>query len=503
MAADTAAQPRMPGPARLARSNDRVALGAILIGALVLRLVLADHSLWFDEHASVFFSDQPYARLWSDWMLRETNPPLYYSLLRAWRVLGSSDVTVRALSVLASIAAIAIVHRVTDRIYGRKAALIAALLAALSGQHLYFAEQARAYIFVFCAATIAIGALARFLAESSTPADRRLALLVYAVFATIALYLHTTMFLFPVLATAAIVLVKLPRTSVRPRLPPLLAADLLIAIAAFPAARLAVRQLLYGANNIAPLGLVGPEEIAGRSVQALFLAGSGGLFSLLLGAVCMPLVARFVWKEWQRAETRFLAILTVLSLTIFALLGTIVPIFLIRSIFWISAPLLVLLAAALAHVADHRRRRWLVGGIALAAAIDTVRLIPTLEQEDWNSPVDVVARSPGALLLVHGEAMALLADGTCRRRLSAPCPYSVVAVSDGPERYDTWAVGSWTGPKVLLADLATFVGDRPIFLFRKNYAHDLPRILHAHAMGRGVPADGPPLVGPFPVSALR
>jgi hypothetical protein len=54
----------------------------ILLGAAALRLFTSGYSLWLDEIAAVRFARQPLALLWSGWMAREANPPLYYSLLK-------------------------------------------------------------------------------------------------------------------------------------------------------------------------------------------------------------------------------------------------------------------------------------------------------------------------------------------------------------------------------------------------------------------------------------
>lgn len=181
-------------------------LASIFFAAAVVRLSLAHHSLWFDEQASVFFSDQPYHRLWSDWILRETNPPLYYSMLKAWRVLGSSDFILRALSVLGSVMAMLALALVARRLYGASAAIIAATFAAISGQHLYFAEQARAYIFVYLCVVIAIGAITSFLASGASAKTQRVSLGTFGLASVAAIHLHSTMLLFPglmVLAMAA------------------------------------------------------------------------------------------------------------------------------------------------------------------------------------------------------------------------------------------------------------------------------------------------------------
>ena len=67
---------RWPGSGLESRIGLAALTAAVLVAAMV-RLAFSDYSLWFDELASVFFASQPTERLWSAWMLRETNPPLF------------------------------------------------------------------------------------------------------------------------------------------------------------------------------------------------------------------------------------------------------------------------------------------------------------------------------------------------------------------------------------------------------------------------------------------
>lgn len=479
----------------------------VIVGAAALgRLGVADHSLWFDEQASAFFSDQPFARLWSDWMLRETNPPLYYSMLRAWRaVFGSSDLAIRALSVAASLAAIVLISAVARRAYGARAGLIAAGLAALSGRQLYFAEQARAYIFVLCAVLVAIGALLAFGATDDARRRWRCAAL-FAAAAVAGIYLHTTMLLFPAIAATAVVAADPLRYARRPALLlPLVAAGVAILLAAGWAIRIAVLQM-HAHDNFGAGGLFPLRSMLKCTLQTLFLSAYDGKMSyrMILPILALALVLAFVALDRRRRETRFLAATGGLAIVAFMAIGTAVPIFSMRSIFWISAVPLILAAGALARIPAARGRWGALAVVAVLLVVDTGHLAATLEEEDWNTPVRRLAAQPRALLLVQGEAMALLADETCRRRLRLRrCPYAIVAVTDPLDRFDGWARGLFAGPRVPATKLADVAAGRQVFLFRKAVFHDLPELLHRDGRGRGVPAGAPPLIGPLPAAALR
>jgi 4-amino-4-deoxy-L-arabinose transferase-like glycosyltransferase len=476
----------------------------ILVATALLRFVSASHSLQFDEHASVYFSDQSYARLWSDWMLRETNPPLYYSILRAWRAIaGSSDWAIRVPTIVASLCAIVLLYALTRRIYGTTAAVIAAGLAGISGRHLYFAELARGYIFVLCAVLVAVGALVTISSSDAKLSSRRRALALYTVAATAAIYLHTTMILFPVFAFVAVIASDPARCRSHPRqLLPLIAANIAVYILSAWAIRIAALQLIYGRDNISAIGLADLGQIAAYSFKTLFLSIGTEWLPSLLAPFLAFLIIRFAMSDRQRAETRLLAALAGISLFALACIGMVVPIFVPRTIFWISGILSILLAGALAGI-PAVRLRWTVLAIVVAAlAIDMVRLRQTIEDENWNTPVQIMSRYPGALLLVQGEAMALLADSVCRRKLSVPCPYIVVAATVERDPYDAWGLGLYDGPKVPVTALPRYAAGRTVFLFRKQAFHNLPIMLHERGLGGGVPDNGPLLIGPLPASAL-
>ena len=488
----------------LSRRVALAGLAVIVACAATVRISIADTSLWFDEQASMFFSDQPFSRLWSDWMLRETNPPLYYSLLRAWRALvGSSDVAIRALSVGGSLLAIVLIYRLTSRLYGRRAGLIAAALAAVSGQHLYYAEQARGYIFLLCALLVAIDAVSVLTADGVGRGKAARAAVGYVVAATLAIYLHTTAILFPAIATLAVLIADPTWLATPRRLVLLIGSNLLIVMGSGWEIRQAVLQLLHHNSNIAPIGLVGPHEISRESLHTLFLAAVPGFLTLAIALMLSALVLGFVALDRRRYETRLLIAIGAIALLVLSSLGMVVPVFVPRTIFWISVVPTILAASAIARLPRPALRWGVAAALVAALAFDTARVAPMLEQEDWNTPVDVLARHPGAVLIVEGEATAVLADGICRHRLRvSACPYPIIAVIDPQDRYDTWAEGSYSGTTVAVERLRAAVGARTVFFFRKNYGHDLPELLHARGLGAGVPVNGPVFIGPLSASTL-
>ena len=122
------------------------ALALAFAFAIHLRLDQARAPLAFDEYASLFFASHPLGDLWGPWMLRETNPPLFYSLLKLWRLIVPADALwLRILPLAIAAAQIALIARFAWRRYGPAAAVLAVLLIAVSASDIYQSPYLRGY----------------------------------------------------------------------------------------------------------------------------------------------------------------------------------------------------------------------------------------------------------------------------------------------------------------------------------------------------------------------
>jgi uncharacterized membrane protein len=115
---------------------------------LGLRLYdLGGESIWFDEAVSVAASklgllDQIRWNLTSS----DNNPPLYYAFLRVWvHLFGDSELAVRLPSAIFGSLSIPLIYVVGTMLFNRKAALLAALILAVSVFHIKFSQEGRAY----------------------------------------------------------------------------------------------------------------------------------------------------------------------------------------------------------------------------------------------------------------------------------------------------------------------------------------------------------------------
>ena len=121
-------------------------IGAILLLALLLRVPsLGTRSLDEDEIFSAIAAHQHLPGFL--WIVShsEANMILYYILLRTWIHLGQSEFVIRSLSVIFALATLPALYSMGTRAFGRKVGSLGALLLAINGFHIRFAQDARAY----------------------------------------------------------------------------------------------------------------------------------------------------------------------------------------------------------------------------------------------------------------------------------------------------------------------------------------------------------------------
>ncbi len=118
----------------------------IFMLALLLRVYrLGVQSLFLDEAWSWVVSQLPLSGIFG-MLTHDLYPVLYYLLLKAGlAVLPQSEAGLRVLSLVFSLASVATLLWVAPRWFGRRAALLAGFLAAISSFDIYYAQEARMY----------------------------------------------------------------------------------------------------------------------------------------------------------------------------------------------------------------------------------------------------------------------------------------------------------------------------------------------------------------------
>jgi mannosyltransferase len=137
-----------------------LALVALGFGLRVFRL--GTQSLWGDEAFSVFRAKESLVAITEAVPREGTLPPLYYYLLHFWQPLaGTSETSVRFLSVLFGVLALPLLYLLVRRGLGWPTALVATAVATVSPFWIYYSQETRTYAQVTALLILALYLLLR------------------------------------------------------------------------------------------------------------------------------------------------------------------------------------------------------------------------------------------------------------------------------------------------------------------------------------------------------
>lgn len=201
---------RPSGPADPLRAADW-AFFAILTGfALLFRVhLIGAPSLWADEGASLTFARLDWGTLWGVLPTIETNPPLYYAILKLWTAFtDSTEAMMRLPGAMAGALAAGVTFLAGHRFFGRGAGIVAGAFVALSAVSVAHAQEARAFAFVSLLVVLALWLIAIAVERIAEGEPRTGVLLLLAICLGLLPNMHYSGF-FVVLVLAGFVLVLL------------------------------------------------------------------------------------------------------------------------------------------------------------------------------------------------------------------------------------------------------------------------------------------------------
>lgn len=118
----------------------------IFFVAFLARFVAIGQSLWLDEAISAMTTKMSFWTILKDFSPFDFHPPLYYLVLRVWSILmGNSEVSLRLLSVIASLAAGYLIYRTGNLLKGGWGKW-SALFFLFNPLVLYYSQEARMYM---------------------------------------------------------------------------------------------------------------------------------------------------------------------------------------------------------------------------------------------------------------------------------------------------------------------------------------------------------------------
>ncbi|MFK7741201.1 MAG: glycosyltransferase family 39 protein [Planctomycetota bacterium] len=165
-------------------------LVCLTVAAGLLRMPLLDRSIWFDEAC---MSSQRIGTLpqMLATLYRDIHPPLFVACMHAWnRLFGDGEIAMRMPALLTGLACIPLTYWVGHLLVGRRAALWAAILLALSPVHTWYCAEARLYApMVFCT-LLGFGTFLRLMQPNRTSKRRRLLFWGHVANVAVMLMLH-------------------------------------------------------------------------------------------------------------------------------------------------------------------------------------------------------------------------------------------------------------------------------------------------------------------------
>ena len=444
---------------------ETLGLVLIVILALGVRLYGLDaQSYWSDELASINIARLPLHRLWSPWMLNETNPPLYYTLIHVWIALvGDAEAQVRLLSALIGTGCVVLIYRLGRELASIKVGLIGAFLCALWPHQIYFSQEARGYILAAFGVLLAMQGLVEILARVDLKSEQKQTICgeywpywVYGLGTLIALYSHTTLIFFWVLSQVGLAWIWLQSSR---------SSKILITWTIFQGGILILwlwwlwitwQQINLSQGNTSwiakpslsqalsmVLNMYGPAGVTlGKSTFRLFMLGVGGVFMALAGWGILQL---------KRPYAILLLIFVIGGPLLEFLISQKVTIMLPRTLLW--GQFVIILGVANANMSLNKP---LWRGTALGLIVVSLLAGKTLfdTREPWRPLVQELAQrlGPNDVVIVTSPPDGVYIETYCHRYV---CRFQRLNIEVNEAVHNRWADSFFKGERVPLPELRT------------------------------------------------
>ncbi len=402
-----------------------LAIGAItILGAAVRLLGLGSEPFWLDEAHTANFTTLTFGELWSfDPVYNRANPPGYIVLMKAWAQVSRSEEWFRAPSLIAGVITIPLLYLICARMGSRRAGIVAALLLALAGFHVKYSQEARAYAILTMLVAIVILSVVQLVTQPDGDLAQRIrrrpkelklsgqglrrpitwtdvAWPAYGLAAGLALHMHNTSLTVPLAASLGVGVWWLNTKSKPPRFIRnwVLANILALAVWA-PWIPGFLKQLERVSNSF---WATGPTwETAVRDFAVLAKGDIGTMWPfidtiwinvlVLIGVALLTLLGlRRMDSKYRPVILSFILVHPLAQL----LYGLRRPVFLARTLIWISLGVLVAIGFAVSRLRGEKL--WLAtAGLLVVPVLGTIGYHVAFEKTPWDEAAAIVAAEAG------------------------------------------------------------------------------------------------------------
>ena len=175
---------------RLIKYAPYLLLGFSILTFLALVLKRINYPIWFDEGYSAYLIKGNLSEIWGLTAV-DIHPPFYYYLLKIWSLaFGTSLISLRMMSVFFGVASIVLLFFLVKHWFGKKPAVCAALLMAVSPFLIRYGMEMRMYMVIL---TIVLSAT--FMLTLAVEKGKKSYWVYYAILVALGMYTHYFTFL--------------------------------------------------------------------------------------------------------------------------------------------------------------------------------------------------------------------------------------------------------------------------------------------------------------------
>src|SRR3989344_4402689 len=371
---------------------------AVLLIALVLRIVNLNQSLWLDEAINVNVAQAlSFKRLVADYASGDFHPPLYHLILRAWfYIVNPTEIYARLPSVVFGVACVFIIYLIGKKLYDTKTGIIAALLLATSPLHIYYSQEARMYMM---AAFFVCTSVYFFL--SLLEKDRIYFWIGFIISTSLMMYVdYLPYFMIPVyIVFLALFRKKVRKTPIRSFIP----AFILIIILVSPWFLFLPKQLNTGLSAAAAspswANVVGDAQVKNLLLNPVkFTIGrisndNNLTYVLLFTPVGLYVLLLFTLSLFRISVTRFFLWLWLFIPVVGAfVVAFFVPVFAYFRFIFVLPALYLIWASAINTINYHKLSRFLlIIALIINLASSSIYFInPKFQRENWRAATDYI-----------------------------------------------------------------------------------------------------------------
>jgi hypothetical protein len=359
-----------------------VAVGAILIGGIVLRLYQIDTDLWLDEVLlRARYVPLEFRQLISTYD-SQNHQPLYSIMSRlSYLITGGSDWSIRLPAALFGVASLAAIWRFGARVTSATEAVLAALVLAVSYHHVWFSQNARGYTAMLFFAVIGSGI---FILLCEGKGRARQQAWSYAIVMALATYTHLTAALIVVGHAMGLALATPWRSPAARRLAiwpaiALVLSGLITVVLYAPMLPQVVREIRQPTMEGVQVVWTGLGWLITESVRVLSTGVPGGLVAALIALAVLGVGVASYWRESRIVTLVMFLPVVVTLMALLAARHNLWPRF-----FFFASGFFVLAALRGGFEVVRRLVRWQPERVALAGACGVALVSLTTVPRAWQ-----------------------------------------------------------------------------------------------------------------------